>query len=748
MNHQIFSKHKGNGMHVSARFVGFLSLLLFLSNTEWALAQKKNLTLDAIFNSSTFVSKTVRGAHWMKDGRHYSSYENDTITKGVSLYLYGAKDKTKRLVLNTASLKISPTDPPFRFTTYEWSPDEKQIMFISAPPDREYLSRLTPAGNVFLYDLDSRLFRRITSTTEPQYNVKFSPDGKSIGLVRSNNIFLIDLNSGSERQLTADGTEHIINGKFDWVYEEEFGISDGWKWSPNGEHIAFWRLDENRVPEYTMTEWDSLHLKLIPMRYPKPGDANSIVKIGVIDIHANSTRWMDLGANDDMYVPRIQWTTEVNTLSIQRLNRSQNCVELLYGDANTGKTRTIITERDSAWVEINDDLTFLNNGTFLWPSERDGYKHLYRYRNDGTVMNQVTKGAWEVEVSYGVDEQAGFLYYNSTEASPLERQVYKVRLDGKKESRLTAKAGTHAASFSPTHEYFLDTFSDATTPASVAVMDHDGDLISTVIENDVPALQDYNLAKTTFFTFTTSDGIVLNASLMKPADYDSSKKYPVLVFTYGGPGSQIVRDQWGRITDELWYSYLTEKGYLIFKVDNRGTGGRGRDFARLGNRKLGTWEVVDHIEAAKYLAGLSFVDKDRIGIWGWSYGGYTSSMVILNAADYYKAAVAVAPVTNWKYYDDIYTERYMGTPQENPDGYKAGSPITFASKLKGKFLIIHGTSDDNVHFQNTANFVAALERANKQFQTRFYPDKNHGIIGGTTRLNVYTLITNFLLENL
>ena len=402
-------------MRVLTRFVGFLSLLFLLSDTQWLLAQKKDLALDEIFNSSTFVSKTVRGVHWMKDGRSYSSYENDTTTKGVGIYLNGAKDTSKRLVLNTASLKINPTDPPFRFTTYQWSPDEKQIMFISAPPDREYLSRLTPAGNIFLYDLESRLFRRITNVAEPQYNVKFSPDGKSFGLVRSNNLFLIEIKNGSERQLTTDGAEHIINGKFDWVYEEEFGISDGWQWSPDGKHIAFWRLDENRVPEYTMTEWDSLHLKLIPMRYPKPGDPNSLVKIGVIDLQANSTRWMDIGKNDDIYVPRIEWTTEVNTLSIQRLNRAQNCVEVLYADVSSGKTRTILTERDSAWVEINDDLTFLKDGTFLWSSERDGYKHYYRYKNDGTLLNQVTKGAWEVEASYGVDEQVGVLYYTSTE---------------------------------------------------------------------------------------------------------------------------------------------------------------------------------------------------------------------------------------------------------------------------------------------------------------------------------------------
>ena len=390
----------------------------------------------------------------------------------------------------------------------------------------------------------------------------------------------------------------------------------------------------------------------------------------------------------------------------------------------------------------------MHGGEFIWLSEQDGYRHLYLYKNDGTLVNQITKGAWEVDAFYGVDEHSGVLYYSSTEVSPLERHIYRIRLNGKNEVQLSTTPGTHAANFSPTFKYYLDTFSDVSTPPRVNAVDNEGRIVSVIEENGMPMLKDYRLAKKTFRTFTTSDGVSLNASMITPENFDSTKRYPVLMYTYGGPGSQEVRNEWGRTTDVLWYSYLTERGYLIFTIDNRQTGGRGKAFETLGFRNLGKWEVNDHIEAAKYLGTLPYVDKNRIGIWGWSYGGYVSSMVILKGADYFKTAVAVAPVTNWRYYDDIYTERYMGTPQNNPEGYTTSSPITYASQLKGKFLLIQGTSDDNVHFQNTANFVEALEKANKQFSVMFYPDKNHSIFGGVTRLNLYTLITNFILANL
>lgn len=708
---------------------------------------QKQFTLEDIFNSRKFSGKGVYGLNWMNNGKSYSYTEFDTVTKSMGIYVLDVKKNTSKQIVNGSQLKLKETDKPFPIFLYTWSPDEKQLLLTSSPPQRQYLSRLTPAGNFYLYDIPSRTFKQLTNVTDPQYNQKFSPDGSQLGYVRENNIYVMDLKSGKETQITSDGAEHIINGKFDWVYEEEFGISDGWRWSPDGKKIAFWRLDENRVPEYTMTEWDSVHLKLVTMRYPKPGDPNSIVKIGVVDLSTLQTTWIDTGTDDNIYLPRMQWAPEKNTLVVERMNREQNTLEVMYADVSTGKTKTFLTEKSDTWLDEPTEPKFLNNGTFIWTSDRDGYNHLYLYKNDGTLISQITKGQWEVDNFYGVNEKEKTVYFTSSEVSPMERQIYSIRLDGSKKKQLTKETGSHSANFSPTFEYYIEYFSNVDTPTKVRMMSGDAKLIRVMEENEIAALKEYQLPKTTFFSFTTSDGQSLNASILKPADFDSTKKYPVLFYTYGGPGSQVVRNSWGG-GNYLWYAMLAQKGYLVFMVDNRGTGFRGSKFKKITYHNLGKWEVNDQIEGAKYLATLPYVDKDRIGIWGWSYGGYMSCMTILLGADYFKTAIAVAPVTNWKFYDTIYSERYMGTPQSNPDGFKESSPITHVDKLKGNFLLIHGTSDDNVHFQNSVNLVSALQKANKQFTTMYYPDKNHGIYGGNIRLHLYTLMTNYLLEKL
>lgn len=721
--------------------------ILFIILIQFQAAGDKELTIEDIFGSKKFATRSLQGVQWKKDGKSFSFLETDTATKSMAIMHMDVRNGAKSVLVTGAQLKLQSDDPVFRFSTYQWSPDERSILFVSAPPEKQYLSRLTPAGNLFLYSLDTKKFTRLTNVDVPQYNQKFSPDGKSIGYVRENNIYLYDIASSSETQLTTDGAQYIINGKFDWVYEEEFGISDGWSWSPDGSRIAYWQLDEHRVPEYTMTEWDSTHLNLITMKYPKPGDQNSIVKIGVLDVASKRTEWVNLGANDDMYIPRMKWTKDKNILSIQRMNREQNTIELLFCDIQKKSLRTILTETSDTWVEVHDDLRFLINGTFLWSSERDGYNQLYLYKSDGTLIRQITKGQWDVDAFYGVDEKSGILYYTSGEQSPIERHMYAIRIDGTGKRKITGSSGTYSALFSPTFENYIGYFSSTTTPTKIAMHNNDGKQMFFIEENQMPARKDYSLGQVSFVSFTTTDGMKLNASLLTPTQFDSSKRYPVLVFTYGGPGSQVVRNSWGG-SNYLWYSMLAEKGYLIFMVDNRGTGARGSAFKKMTYKNLGKWEVNDQIEGAKYLSGLPYVDKNRIGIWGWSYGGYTSSMVILLGADYFRAAIAVAPVTHWKFYDTIYSERFMGTPKNNPDGYKNSAPIDYADKLKGKFLLIHGTSDDNVHFQNSVTIASALQQAKKQFETMYYPNKNHGISGGATRIHLYTLMTNFLLENL
>ena len=723
-------------------------LLILLGATIPLVAQQKTLTLDDIFASGKFRGKTVHGIHWMNDGKRFSYLDQDTAAKATGIFICDAETGARSAAIAPADLKQNPDDPMFRFTSYQWSPDESSVLFISAPPDKQYLSRLTPAGNLFLFTLKNKKFQRYTNVPEPQYNVKFSPDGQRIGLVRGNNIYALDLITRAEKQLTTDGADHIINGRLDWVYEEEFGISDGWCWSPDGERIAFWRLDENRVPEYTMTEWDSLYPKLIPMRYPKPGQRNSIVKIGVVSLSSGSVTWMNVGENDDIYIPRMQWTLDPNTIAIRRLNRAQNTVELLYADVQTGTAKIILTEKEESWLNIEkQQLTFLPKNRFLWSSERDGYHHLYLYKNDGALINQVTQGKWQIENYYGVDTKNDMVYFTSTEVSPLERHVYKIRLDGKKKQQLTKEPGTHTPTFARNFAAFTDSYSNEATPTRIVAIDNDGKRLAMIEENAMPVLRDYALAVPTFLQFETSDGVMLDAEILRPADFDSSKKYPVLMYAYGGPGSQVVQRRWGG-NSTLWYSLLAQKGYIIFMLDNRGSGGRGKTFEQIGYKKLGTYEVDDQIEGAKYLASLSYVDKSRIGIWGWSYGGYTSAMAIMRGADYFSTSVSVAPVTDWRFYDNIYTERFMGTPAENPEGYANASVMKYADRLKGNFLLIHGTSDDNVHFQNTVNLVSALEQSKKQFRTMFYPNKNHGIAGGNTTMHLYTMITSFLLEKL
>jgi dipeptidyl-peptidase-4 len=727
--------------------ISMYSLFVLFNFVGQISAGQKELTIDAIFGSSQFSAKSVRGIHWMNDGSSFTYLDMDTTTKSTAIIRMNAKNGIKTVIVTGASLQLETGDPAFRFSSYQWSPDESMILFVSAPPEKQYLSRLTPAGNLFLYNVKTKQFDRITNVTIPQYNQKFSPDSKNIGYVRNNNIYVFNVASGTEKQLTKDGAEHIINGKFDWVYEEEFGISDAWSWSPDGSKIAFWQLDEHRVPEYTMTEWDPTHLNLVTMRYPKPGDPNSQVKIGVMNISDAAIDWIDIGRDDDIYIPRMKWSTEKNILTYQRLNRAQNTLELFAYDCIKKTSRVLLIEKSDTWIEVHDDLRFLKAGAFLWSSERDGFNQLYHYKNDGSLVHQVTKGQWDIDAFYGIDEKTGLLYFTSSERTPLERQLYSIRLDGKNKKQLSTFPGTHSANFSPTFEYYIGSYSNVTSPASITLRKNNGNEVTILEKNELPSLKEYSLGTVTFSSFTTSDGVQLNTSLLKPLNFDSTKRYPILIFTYGGPGSQVVRNSWGG-SNYLWYSMLAQKGYLIFMVDNRGTGARGAAFKKVTYRNLGKWEVNDQIEGVKYLSTLPYVDPQRIGIWGWSYGGYMSSLAILLGADYFKAAIAVAPVTHWKFYDTIYSERFMGTPEGNPKGYKESAPISHAEKLKGKFLLIHGTSDDNVHFQNAATLVSALQDSKKQFETMFYPNKNHGIGGGSTRIHLFTMMTRFIEQNL
>ena len=485
-------------------------------------------------------------------------------------------------------------------------------------------------------------------------------------------------------------------------------------------------------------------------KYPKAGEKNALVSLHLFDVTSNKTQTVNLSNYNDFYIARIQWTNDANVLSAQVLNRHQNNLDLLFIDGNTATSKVVLNEKDKAYVDVTDNLTFLKDNSFIWTSEKSGFNHIYHYDKTGKLKKQITTGNWEVTAYYGFDEKSGMVYYQSVENGSINRDVYAINISGKNKKRLTTAIGTNRATFSPNFQYFINSFSSATKAPTFTLNDSkSGNVIKTIVSNEAleQKIAKYDIVPKEFTTITTEKGHTLNAWFIKPKDFDPNKKYPVFMFQYSGPGSQQVANQWNGIND-YWFMMLAQQGYIVACVDGRGTGFKGAEFKKCTYKELGKFEVEDQIDAAKLIGNYSYVDKSRIGIFGWSYGGFMSSNCILKGNDVFKAAIAVAPVTSWRYYDSIYTERYMQTPQENASGYDENSPINHVSKLKGNYLLIHGTSDDNVHVQNTMVMIEALVQANKQFDWAIYPDKNHGIYGGKTRLQLYTKMTNFIKEKL
>lgn len=725
-----------------------MTFLFILISITQLIAQSnlKKFTLEEIWNSPKFSSQTLRAVKWIDGGNKFTYLETDFQKRTTNIMVYDIKSKSKNLLLSSDELRAGDGKSNFTIMNYEFSPNEQYILFTGLLPARSIKS----GGNIFIYDRQTKEFFEV-ETGGNVINVKFSPDSRKLGYVKNDNLFIYDIQTRTERQLTFDGNGVIINGHFDWVYEEEFSIIDGWRFSPDGKQIAFWQLDQSPVPEIEIQQFDSLYFNSIKMRYPKAGSPNSIVKIGVVNLDDGKITFMDLGKETDIYIPRIYFTQRENELAIIRLNRLQNKLELLLADTRTGASKVIYTDTDSCWVDVeNLDIYFLKDKKhFLITSEKDGYKHIYLYDYSGKQIRQITKGNWEVDKLVEVDEKNQIVYFTTGLGNPLVRYLYSIKIDGKKLNLITKFDGWNFINFSPNQKNIIVTNSSVSSVSKVYLIDITGKIIENLIDNKnlEKTLSEYLISKPEFLTFTTTDGITINAMMIKPPDFDPNKKYPVLFYNYSGPGSQIVRNIWGG-AQYLWHQMLAQEGYIIFMIDNRGTGGRGKAFKNIVYKNLGHWEVNDLVEAVKFLQTLPYVDIERVGIWGWSYGGYISALTILEANEYFKAAVSVAPVTHWKFYDTIYTERYMSTPELNPEGYEKSAVTNKADKLKGKLLLIHGTADDNVHFQNTVVLVDELIKANKQFQVMFYPGKDHGIAGGKTRLQLFTLITNFIKENL
>lgn len=719
-------------------------ILILIAISNFAIAQKKDITLEDIWKTGTFRSAGVYGLVSMKDGLHYS-----TLEKGKILQYEYANKIEPAIILDASELKFEGKE--VNIESYKFSSDESKILFSS---ESEQIYRHSSREFYFVYDRNSKELTKVSD--EKIMYANFSPDGKMVAYVKANNIFVSDLSSRKQTQLTFDGKQNnIINGATDWVHEEEFAFSVAYFWSPDSKKIAYYKFDESNVKEFSFDEFNNqLYPTQYRFKYPKAGEDNSIVTIHSYDLLSAKDIKIDIGKETNQYIPRIKWTMDANVLSVVRMNRYQNKLELLFSNATTGESTVVYSETNKTYIDIHEgegDYVFFtaDNKYFIIQNETSGFNHFYLYSIKGKLVNAITKGNWDVVELKGIDEENKLLYYMASESTATEKDIYAVKFDGTGKQKISSEKGMHAPEFSDGMKYYIDVYSEANSPSITAVYDSKGKQVRVLESNESlkNKMQDFNLSKKELFMFKTTEGVDLNAWMIKPQNFDAAKKYPVFLVFYGGPGRNMVNNSFdGR--DYFWHQMLAQKGYIVMCVDNRGTMYRGKAFKSSTYKQLGKLEVNDQIEAAKYLATLPYVDKSRIGTFGWSFGGYLSSLCITKGADYFKTAIAVAPVTNWRYYDNIYTERFMSLPQENASGYDDNSPINHVNKLKGKYLLIHGSADDNVHYQNTAEMINALIKANKQFDLFIYPDKNHSIYGGNTRFHLYTKMTDFILNNL
>ncbi|MCW4468702.1 DPP IV N-terminal domain-containing protein [Flavobacterium sp. MFBS3-15] len=715
-------------------------IFFFLMAVMPAVAQQK-LTLQEIW-SGAFRTQGMHDLQAMKNTNQYTVLDSGKSGATIDLYDFATLDKVSTLVSSADHKELAKG-----IDSYTFSADEKKLLLAT---NSDPIFRHSFTADFYIFDIASKSLSKLSDkkVQEPT----FSADNSKVAYALENNLYVYDIAAKTTKQITTDGKKNcIINGITDWVYEEEFSFVKAYDWNATGDKIAYIRFDETDVPEFSMDVYgNDLYQTQYVFKYPKAGEKNSVVSLHIYDLKTNTGSEVKLGNYSDFYIPRIQWTADARALSVQVINRHQNDLDLIFVDANTGLAKVVLNEKDKAYIDITDNLTFLKDNSFIWTSEKDGYNHIYHYSKMGKLISQVTKGPWEVTDYYGFDEKTGNIFYQSVENGSINRDVYRVSLNGKNKTRLTPQTGTNAATFSPNYQYFINSFSSATQPPAYTLNNaKDGRVVKEIKNNNAlqAKLEKYSLPAKEFMEITTEKGHKLNAWMIKPKDFDPNKKYPVFMYQYSGPGSQQVNNEW-HSTDDYWFMMLAQQGYIVACVDGRGTGFKGAAFKKVTYKELGKYEVEDQIDAAKVFGKYNYVDASRIGIFGWSYGGFMSSNCILKGNDVFKMAIAVAPVTNWRFYDSVYTERYMQTPQENASGYDDNSPINHVDKLKGPFLLVHGSADDNVHVQNTMRMVEALVQANKQFDWAIYPDKNHGIYGGKTRLQLYTKMTNFIKENL
>ncbi len=717
--------------------------LLLISCTLFTYSQKRDIELTDIWASGTFFPKTISGFVNLNDGKSYCIQETVDGYSVINQYDYKSGDFVKEIL----SLKGLTADESLKtFNSYKFNEAQSQVLITF---NSEPIYRRSTRVHFLVIDLATKsVIGGMHGSDDKVRYPTMNPQGSHVAFVHDNDLYIMDLAKGKAKRVTKDGEYNkIINGAVDWVYEEEFSMSRGFQWNVDGTKIAFYRFDESAVKEWTMPMYGDLYPFQYKFKYPKAGEDNSKVQVFISDVKGKCKE-IELGSENDQYLPRIKWTKNPEILSVQRLNRLQNKWELLMVTGT--EVNGSLEETNKYYVDITDEIFFLEDGKhMIVSSEKDGNKHLYFHKIEGPQIHQITKGNWEVDRVLDVDNKNEVIYFTSAETSPTQRQIHSISFLGKDKKRLSTEDGWHTAKFSEDFSLVLHSYTAAFKPHKYVIRDQNWNEIRVVEDNAAYAkrMEGFEMSEITFDVLN-ANGVDLNYWMIKPNDFDPNKKYPLFMYVYGGPGSQTVTNNFG-FSNSFWYQMLANKhDVIVVSVDNRGTGARGEEFKKMTYKQLGKYETEDQIAAAKVLGEMAYIDSDRIGIFGWSYGGYMSSLCLAKGNDVFKMAIAVAPVTNWRYYDNIYTERYMALPKDNASGYDDNSPINFVKDIKGKYLIVHGTGDDNVHFQNSVEMVNSMIASNIPFDSEFYPNKNHGIFGGYTRLHLFTRMTDFIIENL
>jgi len=687
------------------------------------------------------------GVNWIGDGNRYSYSKSDRGDQQI--WIFNPSDQTGELVFSESGHTFPGSEIPFSYTDYQWANNDACLLFQT---NFQPIWRYSGNADYYYYSLEDTTMKPMV---EGAFTAEVSPDGKKLVYGKQGDLFLFDLAAGTHSRLTHDAEEHFYNGRFGWAYEEEFGLVQAWEWSPDSRYIAFWQSDERKVPRYRLTDFAGQHPEYFEIPYPKVGDPPPLVRIGVIDTETRSTRWLDIDLEGG-YIPRIYWTSEPQTLAVVWMNRSQDHMKLFLCHTQTGEKALVLEEKSDTWIDIFDffagELHLLyfpeEMNSFFWISDRDGFSHIYRYDYEGRLIGQVTAGNYDVVAIRAIDPREKRLYYLSTEVSPLERNLYSVKFNGRGKKRLTEAPGNHRVDVGPAGRYFIDGYSDVHTPPRTDLRDGNGSLVSMLAghENALAHMEAYTYAGRELFNFTTEDGQQIDGYLIRPVDFDPQRSYPLLLSVYGGPGSQGV---YNSFESNGWNQYLAQRGFVIANINNRGNGGYGRDFEKIVHRQLGRWETYDFAQAAKYLSEMEWIDGERIGIMGHSYGGFSAGAALLTYPEIFKAGILTAPPADHLNYDCIYTERYMDLLEDNPDGYRQSSLITHAGNLEGHLMLVHSLMDDNVHPQHTFQLVRALIDRGKRFDLKIYPPGSHGVAyDRNSRLLLYTEYLDFLEEHL